>query len=142
MAPPLHICIIDDDPIVQFTLQKQIENLSIACIIHAFLDGEQAYQFFLKKPKPLPDLVFLDINMPILDGWGFMEKFAPLYPSLKKNILLYVLSSSSFDQDINRSKTYPMINGYLVKPLIGDAFTNAFKPLLERNMNTTKTVNQ
>lgn len=140
MAPPLHICIIDDDPIVQFTLRKQIEHLPVPCEIHAFLDGEQAFQFFLKKPKSLPDLIFLDINMPILNGWGFMEKFAPLYPSLQKKILLYVLSSSDFEDDIEKSKNYPIISDYLIKPLIGDAFINAFKPLLQSNKSSLKTI--
>jgi CheY-like chemotaxis protein len=138
MAPQLNICIIDDDPIVQFTLRKQIEHLPVPTEIFSFLDGEQALSFFKAGPKVLPDIIFLDINMPILDGWGFMEQFAPMYPELNKEIPLYVLSSSTFEDDINKSKKYPMINDYLIKPLIGAAFTDVFTPLINKGKTTVK----
>lgn len=140
MAPQINICIIDDDPIVQFTLRKQIEHLPVSSEIFSFLDGEQALGFFQSKPKNLPDLIFLDINMPILDGWGFMEQFAPLYPNLKKEISLYVLSSSTFEDDIEKSKKFPMIKGYLIKPLIGEAFQDVFKAILNKDSKKVKSM--
>lgn len=138
MVPKLYICIIDDDPIVQFTLSKQIERLPAASVIFSFLDGEQALQFFKSKPKNLPDIIFVDINMPILDGWEFIEQFMPIYPSLKKNIPLYVLSSSDFEDDVEKSKKFPIISNYLIKPLIGDAFQNVFKTLLNKDQYKVK----
>ena len=134
MAPQLNICIIDDDPIVQFTLRKQIEHLSVPSTIFSFLDGEQALRFFQSDDinDKLPDIVFLDINMPIMDGWTFMENFAPIYPQLEKEIVLHILSSSTFEDDINKSKLFPMITSYLTKPLIGQAFKDVFDPLINK----------
>ena len=65
----------------------------------------------------LPDLILLDINMPVMDGWEFMEKMGLLKSKFSKNITVYIVSSSIATADKNKSKTYSDILGYLSKPV-------------------------
>ena len=62
-------------------------------------------------------LALLDINMPVLDGWGFLEEFEVIIPSLKFNLELYIVSASSNTDDVKKSKNYPRVIDYLNKPL-------------------------
>ncbi|SDK30597.1 Response regulator receiver domain-containing protein [Catalinimonas alkaloidigena] len=69
------------------------------------------------NPEQLPDLVFLDINMPEIDGFTFMENFSALAPQLKKKVVVMVLSSSDDPQDINRITANPHVAYFITKPL-------------------------
>jgi CheY-like chemotaxis protein len=62
-------------------------------------------------------LALLDLNMPILDGWSFLEELKLLYPTLNFNLELFVLSSSNNPDDILKSKSYPYVIDYVNKPL-------------------------
>ncbi len=65
----------------------------------------------------LPDLIFLDLHMPVMDGWEFIEKFEEIYSLLKKNVTIIILSSSTDNRDIQRSKQYSTVKGFYSKPL-------------------------
>ena len=82
-----------------------------------FLKGSQrsaifnrkAIDFFksnLQNVDSIPDIIFLDINMPIKDGWQFLEDFKALLSDVKKDITIYMVSSSVDDYDIKKSKEY------------------------------------
>ena len=65
----------------------------------------------------LPDVIFLDINMPVMNGWQFLEQFKEVQPSFNKEIVIYSVSSSFDDRDINRSKEYTEVTDYIIKPV-------------------------
>ena len=66
---------------------------------------------------PRPDLIFLDINMPAMDGWEFLNEYSQLKPKLKKDIALFIVSSSISPQEVERSKTYRAVTDFLIKPV-------------------------
>ncbi|HTR31701.1 MAG TPA: hypothetical protein VMH27_20655, partial [Puia sp.] len=68
-------------------------------------------------PDALPEFIFLDLNMPVLDGWGFLEAYSAIWDKLDKNISLYILSSTISSDDIARALAYPVTKGFLIKPL-------------------------
>jgi len=74
------------------------------------------------KITSLPDYIFLDLYMPNHSGWDFLDRFREIYQSLKKEIKVYVVSSSIFQMDINRSKSYPFVASYISKPLVRSVF--------------------
>ncbi|WP_157447075.1 response regulator [Cytophaga aurantiaca] len=114
------IYIIDDDEIFQFITKKSFERLDRRDDLHFFLNGEDALRSikeFINGGKDLPDLIFLDINMPIMDGWDFLAELQTLIEGTEKRPDIYMVSSSIDDKDLLKSKTYPMIKDYIVKPI-------------------------
>jgi len=69
------------------------------------------------EKKNIPEIIFLDINMPVMDGWEFLDKFTQIENKLDKTITLYVVSSSINPVDIERAKNTNAVKDYLVKPV-------------------------
>ncbi|BFG71149.1 response regulator [Sediminibacterium sp. KACHI17] len=115
------VCLIDDDKIYQFTAKKMLEATGMAKDIRSFYDGSEAIAFFSgensKNPENLPDVIFLDINMPIMNGWEFLEEYEKIRNHFPKSMALYVVSSSVDDADIRRSRQYNSVTDYIVKPI-------------------------
>ncbi|WP_184546069.1 response regulator [Mucilaginibacter sp. FT3.2] len=116
---PVNVCLIDDDPIYTFGFKKLINLKGFNSKVINFRDGEQAITWIkdrLNSPD-LPDVIFLDINMPNTDGWEFMNEFAEIKSQLGKKITIYVLSSSINLNDIYRAKKNPDVEDYIFKPV-------------------------
>ena len=114
------IWVIDDDTIYQIIVNKIIQRSEMFSAVSSFKNGRiaiDALQETLDKDTALPDIILLDINMPIMDGWEFMEEMALMKSKFNKQITVYIVSSSISIEDKNRSKTYADILGYLSKPV-------------------------
>ncbi|REE07899.1 response regulator receiver domain-containing protein [Winogradskyella pacifica] len=115
-----NICVIDDDDIYQFTIVKILKSIDLDKKISLFSDGEEALEFLidnLYNNEELPDVIFLDINMPIMDGFQFMEEYVKIKPKLNKKITIYMVSSSVDPVDIERAKNISDISDYIIKPI-------------------------
>jgi CheY-like chemotaxis protein len=122
---PHKVCIIDDDRIYQFTARKILESTGLSKEILSFGNGEEAINYFknnLDQVENLPHVVFLDINMPVMDGWQFLEEFQKINASLQTPISIYMVSSSVDDYDIRKSKQYSIITDYIIKPINRERF--------------------
>lgn len=115
-----NICVIDDDKIYQYTISKTIKVYDLANEVLIFSDGEEALNFFIENidnTSDLPDIILLDINMPIMDGFQFMEEYIKLKPRVGKKILIYMVSSSVDSSDIRRAEQVSEISDYIIKPI-------------------------
>jgi len=115
-----NFAIIDDDKTTQFIVEITIENTNLAKNISIFSDGKEAIDFFtlnVNNPENLPDIIFLDLNMPIMDGWRFLDHFAVLKPKIEKKIKICINSSSTNQTDIIRAKKYSDVTDYIIKPI-------------------------
>ncbi|RMA64802.1 response regulator [Ulvibacter antarcticus] len=115
-----NICVIDDDNIYQYTISKTIQAYNLAKEIIAFSDGEEALDFLIRNlddSAKLPDIILLDINMPIMDGFQFMEEYIKIKPRVGKKILIYMVSSSVDSSDILRAKSISEVSDYIIKPI-------------------------
>ena len=74
----------------------------------------------------LPDIIFLDLNMPVMDGWEFLNEFLKIKNNLNKKITLYVVSSSIDPRDLERVKSFNMVTDYLIKPIELKKFEKIF----------------
>lgn len=111
-------CIIDDDPIFIFGMKKIMDVIGFCNSIMVFKNGKEALnnlKAIILANEKLPDVILLDLNMPILDGWQFLEEFIQI--PCKKKIVIYVVSSSVDPEDVLRAKSYERVSDYIVKPV-------------------------
>ena len=126
------ISIVDDDKIFSFLTMKTIEQTKLFDQIKVFGNGLDAINFFkenINNQTLLPEIVLLDLNMPIMDGWQFLEEFLLLSPVLTNDIYIYVVSSSISEEDINRAKSISAVSDFIVKPISKDKILNMLKSL-------------
>lgn len=113
-------CVIDDDEIYTFTIKRIISIAKFAEKTLFFHNGRVALDFFveyMRVTESLPDVILLDINMPVLDGWQFMDEFIKMIPHFGKKINVYIVSSSIDDADHQRAKDMEAISDFMVKPV-------------------------
>lgn len=112
------VLIIDDDPIVRLVIQKMIHNLdgSVNCL--QCDNGAEGLEI-LERFKNATDaiVVLLDINMPVLNGWEFLESLQKTNLGYLKTIKFYIVTSSTDESDKLKAKSYPLINKVYHKPL-------------------------
>jgi CheY-like chemotaxis protein len=117
------ICIIDDDKILIFLTKKLIKSHDDTIEISEYGDGQEAMDFFIANShseSDLPDVILLDISMPVMDGWEFLEEFSKIEPELRKKTQLFMFSSSISAHDMERAKDISIVSDYLTKPLTKD----------------------
>lgn len=123
------VSIIDDDAIFQFSAKRILQSTNLVDQILQFADGEKAINYFRSNKSNLeniPNLVFLDLNMPYMDGWQFLDEFITIsFP--KELITIYICTSSNSPFDQARFTEYPQLKGYLIKPIDRDKFTEVVK---------------
>ena len=115
-----NIWIIDDDPIYQIIVNKIVQKSLLFSEISSFKNGKDAIeriQNSFENNNAIPDIILLDINMPIMDGWEFMDEMDKLSYKVVTNIVVYIVSSSIAIEDKNKSKSHPKILGFLSKPI-------------------------
>ncbi|XLS28935.1 response regulator [Flavobacteriaceae bacterium M23B6Z8] len=115
-------CIIDDDKIYINLIRKVIESRNLSKDLLIFNNGQEALEYFKEAfsssdPEKIPNIIFLDINMPVMDGWQFLEHFVQIGGSLKKEVTLYIVSSSINPKDIEKANKLESISGYIIKPV-------------------------
>lgn len=128
----LTVALIDDDEIFQFTALKSIEATRTTNSILQFLNGREALKYLIEKSSEkelLPDVIFLDINMPLIDGWMFIEEFRKIKTQLSKQITIYMASSSIDQSDISKAKEIAEIAEYVFKPITFEKFSSLLNGL-------------
>ncbi len=117
--------VVDDDSIYHLITSHMIKNTHIVENVEYFFNGYEAIEFLKAKkdqPSELPDIIFLDLFMPIMDGWGFLEEYTKMKEMIKKEITIYIISSSISPSDIQRAKTMNEVSDFIIKPLDKDKF--------------------
>jgi CheY-like chemotaxis protein len=128
--PKPNILIVDDDLVYRFAATKTIAATGMSNRIDECNDGLEALNFLKEKihqPQELPDVIFLDINMPTMDGWEFLNAFQSMLSEFPKTIHVYMVTSSIDKHDIQRSKEFYSVSDYLVKPIFKETFSNILK---------------
>lgn len=128
------VCLIEDDPIAVLLSKKFMQLTGSIEEIIVYENGKEAYEGLKSRwneGKQLPNLIFLDLNMPIWDGWNFLKEFKKLNILSKPNI--YILTSSTSQRDRDKAKNFGLDGHYLVKPLDLKQIKEIFKKEVERD---------
>ena len=132
MSSTKNILLIDDDATIIFLTKRIIVSTGIDTSIKEFGDGQEAIDFLkdnVNYAEVLPDVIFLDLSMPIMDGWEFLEEYIFVEPKIKKKIKLYIVSSSISPHDIERAKHFNMVSDFIIKPLVKEKFIEIIENL-------------
>jgi CheY-like chemotaxis protein len=124
------VLLIDDDQVYLFAATKTIEATGLAGTVEVCTNGLDALEYLnriIVSAGKLPDIIFIDINMPVMDGWEFLEEYKTLSARINNNIRIYILSSSVDKNDIMRSKDYSSVIEYVVKPVYKEKFSEILK---------------
>jgi len=112
-------CIIDDDPIFVYGAKRIMELNHFCESFLIFNNGKDAFDYLEPVLKSggtkIPEIILLDLNMPIMDGWQFLEHIVQI-PTEKK-LTIYIVTSSIDPHDINKAKEFEGVSNYVVKPI-------------------------
>ncbi len=111
----IDILIIDDSPAFTHLTKLTIQKAGLDCEITAISNGQRALSY-LSETNKCPDVILLDINMPVMDGFDFLEEYVAKNKCTDE-MLIYMLTSSSRDADRAKVKPYSIVRDYFEKPL-------------------------
>ncbi len=115
-----HIMLIDDNNIDCFIANRIIVNSNLTDLVsmqNSAVDALSYLQKVAESELDFPDLIFLDIAMPMMDGFAFLNEIIKFKPVVEGNCVVVMLTSSGNDKDIDKAKTYSYVKDYFVKPL-------------------------
>lgn len=115
------VLLVDDDEICNFISITLFRHLHMVDNIHAVTNGKEALRFLkenavIKTAGVFPEIIFLDLNMPVMDGFDFLEQLNKTMPDYASVCKIFILTSSESPLDIDRCRRYD-IAGYISKPL-------------------------
>ncbi|AXT53455.1 response regulator [Aquimarina sp. BL5] len=127
-------CIIDDDQIFIYGIKRAMELVDFCKSFLIYNDGQEALdslKSIISANEKLPDIILLDLNMPILDGWQFLDEFINI--PVSKKVHIYIVSSSVDPKDILKAKSYEAVSNYIVKPITMDKLKDILEKEVEPN---------
>ena len=135
MKPINLVALIDDDDIANFVNHKVIESTHLAKQIKVFTNGLQAINFLKENfanLELLPEIILLDLNMPVMDGFEFLSEYIMLKPRIGKKINIYIVSSSLSTSDHDRINGISVVSDFVIKPITKEKFEKLVKVLTEK----------
>ncbi len=125
------ILLIDDDKNDNFYHEREIIKANPDLSVITKTSGMEALEY-LKSNQNKPDLIFLDINMPIWDGWAFLLEYSQLDKDVQDGIVIMVLTSSRNPTDELRAKAWGFVSGFIIKPLSKEIMANIIVKYFEQ----------
>ena len=126
MAKFTDVLLVEDDPITIMVCDRIIKMTSFAENVKSCENGKVAIDYLnsLSEDSPQPDIIFLDINMPVMNGWDFLEELAKVKSRFKTLPRIYLLSSTVDPEDYKKAKNYSLVEDFISKPLSKEALQN------------------
>lgn len=130
-SPTRLACVIDDDQMYVKLVKKIVNLKNLTNELLVFNNGKEALDYLLPKAyqsknQEFPEVILLDLNMPVMNGWKFLQEFTKAKTDRIPKTTLYIVSSSINPMDMEKAKSYTLVSDYLIKPLSLEAFEEVF----------------
>jgi CheY-like chemotaxis protein len=125
------IILVDDDPTTNHYHQIVLREWGVAEAIHVTTNGLEALTFLKSYPQDKPSLIMLDINMPVMNGFEFLEEYQKLDELYKASFVVFMLTSSLHPRDVERAEKFKDLNGYCEKPMTEEMIHNIITQIME-----------
>ncbi len=126
------ILLVEDDPITTILTKKVITACNADTELVCTKNGQEALDYLSAQNAGtliLPDIILLDLNMPVLDGWGFLDNFRKHINTYTKKVALYICTSSTAPRDIMKAREYQFVKDFITKPLNQQKITDMLRVL-------------
>lgn len=123
-------CIIDDDHIFVYGTKRLIKEIGFSDKILVYNNGQEAIDGLNQMTangEELPSVIFLDLNMPIMNGWEFLDDFVKIPNNSREKVTVYMISSSVNPRDLERIKGYHIVTDYILKPMSSEDLKRILK---------------
>ena len=120
MNAPIRILLVEDEDINNYIAARLIQKAMPGVAITSCLHGKEAIKLLLEAKhdaSKLPDIILLDINMPIMNGWEFLDEYSRRKIDPEGKSAIFISSSSVYSEDIKRALSYPAVKNFICKPL-------------------------
>lgn len=117
------ILLVDDDPDDNYYHQIIINKMNMVNQIDIAVNGIEAIAYLKNENHIPPDILFLDLNMPKMNGWEFLEQYKSFSAEKKAKVLIVILTTSANPDDIKRAKEIEDVTGFETKPLTQELLT-------------------
>lgn len=113
------IALVQDDFMYQTIVQKLLQASKLFSTVLVFDNGLVAINYIQEHSTPtqLPDIVLLDMGMPVMDGWTFLKEYQKISPILSKQSAIFIHTASLFEEDLQKAKHYSCVAGSIPTPL-------------------------
>jgi len=128
----VNILLVEDDPITTILTKKVIKGCNADTELICTKNGQEALDYISTQEDGnlvLPDIILLDLNMPVLDGWGFLDSFKKTIHKYGREVALYICTSSTAPRDILKASEYKFVREFISKPLKPEKFMAMLKLL-------------
>ncbi len=134
----LNVLLVEDDKVTTLLTKRVVGMNDTVASFVATENGLVAVNYLenlIKNNEPMPDVILLDINMPILDGWGFLDKYVENIAAFGTDRAIYVCSSSVSPYDINKAKSYNTVVDFISKPIKRDTMAGILNAAYAKKAN-------
>ncbi len=136
MKKPEHYIVVDDDKTNNLICDFTIKGFDPNAVVKLFTDPEEALivikEGYSRKEVVFPTILFLDVNMPSMSGWEFLDLFQEYDDNIKKQFKIFILTSSIEDFS-DKARKYPFVGGFLSKPLKKDNIKKLMEGITKLN---------
>ncbi len=113
-------CIIDNDPIFIYGTRRMMKESFLCETILEYHNGQEAIDDLIRRQdngEEMPSVIFLDLDMPIMNGWDFLDQFMKYEQLMRLNIFIYITSSSIDPRELEKVNSYKAVSKYILKPV-------------------------
>lgn len=125
------LAIVDDDRLFVMLTKKVIGQTGLVDNIQVYESGEEVLDYYNSTLEPgveFPEVMFLDLSMPIMDGWQFLERYQKI-PAERKKTKIFIASSSISPDDISRAKAIDEVTDFIIKPITAEKINEVMRKI-------------